>query len=112
MEVIGRSEVELPKCSCTAAVDLSFPVDILDEWRAPGGERENYSLRTRMDYDKKRSEYTKLRSEWSGYRPITFTRMFEPRHNVLSNIRTNVRKYVVTWLEHSREINRRYPDHS
>ena len=31
--------------------------------------------------------------------------MFEQRHNILSNIRTNVRKYVVTWLEHySREV--------
>ena len=38
--------------------------------------------------------------------------MFEPRHNILSNIRTNVRKYVVTWLEHSRESNKLYPDHS
>ena len=26
--------------------------------------------------------------------------------------RTNVRKYVATWLEHSRESNRRYPYHS
>ena len=34
-------------------------------------------------------------------RPITFTRMFEPRHNILSNVRANVRKYVVTRLEHS-----------
>ena len=49
---------------------------------------------------------------WSGYRPITFTRMFEPRHNILSDVRTNFRKYVVTWLEHSRENNRRYPDHT
>ena len=32
--------------------------------------------------------------------------MFEPRHNILSNVRTNVRKYDVTWLEHSRECNR------
>ena len=31
----------------------------------------------------------------SGYRPVTFTRMFEQRHNILSNVRTNVRKYVV-----------------
>ena len=23
---------------------------------------------------------------WSGYRPITFTRMFEPRHNIFSNV--------------------------
>ena len=34
--------------------------------------------------------------------PITFTRMFEPRHKILSNVRTNVRKYVVTWLERLR----------
>ena len=34
----------------------------------------------------------------------------DTRH-VLSNVRTNVRKYVVTWLEHSRESNRRYPNH-
>ena len=27
---------------------------------------------------------------------------FAPRHNILSNVRTNVRKYIVTWLEHSR----------
>ena len=39
----------------------------------------------------------------------TFTRMFEPRHNILSNNRPNVRKYVVTWLEHSRECNRAVP---
>ena len=31
-------------------------------------------------------------------------------HNILSNVHTNVRKYVVTWLKHSRESNRRYPD--
>ena len=42
--------------------------------------------------------------------PITFTRMFEPRHNILSIVRTNVGKYVVAWLKHSRESNRRYPD--
>ena len=29
--------------------------------------------------------------------------MFELRHNILSNVRTNVRKYVVSWLKHSRE---------
>ena len=50
-------------------------------------------------------------SYWCG--PITFTRMLEPRHNILSNhVRTNVRKYLVTWLELSHESNRRYPDHS
>ena len=38
--------------------------------------------------------------------------MFEPRHNILSNVRTNVGKYVVMWLKHSRESNRRYPDDS
>ena len=43
---------------------------------------------------------------------ITFTRIFEPRHNILSNVHTNVRKYVVTRLEHSRESDRRYPAHS
>ena len=47
-----------------------------------------------------------------GVPPITFTWMFEPRHNILPNVCTNVGKYVVTWLEHSRESNRRYPDHS
>ena len=44
--------------------------------------------------------------------PITFTLMFELRHNLFSNVRTNVRKYVVTWLVHLRENNRRYPDNS
>ena len=29
----------------------------------------------------------------SGYRPVTFTRMFETRHSILSNVRTNVRMY-------------------
>ena len=43
-----------------------------------------------------------LQRYWSGYRPITFTRMFEPRHNILSIVRTRAFvKYVVTWLEHS-----------
>ena len=27
-------------------------------------------------------------------------RMFEPRHNILSNVRAAIRKYVVTWLKH------------
>ena len=49
---------------------------------------------------------------WSRYRPLTSTRMFEPRHNIFSNIRTNVRECVVTWLEHSRKNNSRYPVHS
>ena len=40
-------------------------------------------------------------------RPITF--MFEPRHNKLSDVRTNVRTYVVTWFEHSRESDRPVP---
>ena len=44
--------------------------------------------------------------------PINFTRMFEPRHNILPNVHTNVGKYLVTWLEHSRESDRRYTDHS
>ena len=42
---------------------------------------------------------------WSAYRSIIFTRMFEPRHNILSNVRTNVRKYILACLEHSRESN-------
>ena len=46
---------------------------------------------------------------WSWYRPMTFTRMFEPRHNIFSNVRTTVRKYVVSWFEHSRESNRPVP---
>ena len=54
--------------------------------------------------------YTKLGEVRSGYRPVTFTRMFEPRHNILSNVRADNRKYVVTWLKHSRESNRRYPN--
>ena len=48
------------------------------------------------------SNSTCHRFYWSRYRPITFTRMFEPRHNIISN----VRKYIATWLEHSRESNR------
>ena len=42
----------------------------------------------------------------TGNRPITFTRMFEPRHNILSNVRADIRKYVASWLEHPRESNR------
>ena len=38
--------------------------------------------------------------------PITFTRMSKPRHNILSNVRADIRKYVVAWLKHSRECNR------
>ena len=41
--------------------------------------------------------------------PITFTRMFEPRHNILSNVRADIRTYVVSWLKHSRESNRPVP---
>ena len=41
--------------------------------------------------------------------PVTFTRMFEPRHNILPDVRTNVGKYVMSWLEHSRESNRPVP---
>ena len=37
--------------------------------------------------------------------------MFEPRQNILSNVSTNVRKHVVTWVERSRESDRRYPDY-
>ena len=51
----------------------------------------------------KPNEDTKLRQEWSGNRPITFTRMFEPRHNILSNVRADIRMYVVSWLEHLRK---------
>ena len=32
--------------------------------------------------------------------------MFEPRHNILSNVRADIRKYVVSWLKHSRGSNR------
>ena len=35
--------------------------------------------------------------------PYTFTRTFKPRHDVLRNFRTDVRKYVATWLEYSRK---------
>ena len=51
-----------------------------------------------------RPVYTPL--YWSGYRLLLSRWMFEPRHNIISNVRTNVRKYVVTWLERSRESNR------
>ena len=37
------------------------------------------------------------------------TRMFEPRHNILSDVRADIRKYVVSWLKHSRESNRSVP---
>ena len=33
-------------------------------------------------------------------------------HNILSNLRADIGKYVVSWLKHSRENNRRYPDQS
>ena len=46
----------------------------------------------------------RLAPYWSGYRPITFTRMVEPRHNIFPNVRPKFRKYFVTWFEHSREI--------
>ena len=42
----------------------------------------------------------------------TFTRLFETRHIILSNVGTNVRFYVVTWLKDSRESNRHHPDHT
>ena len=32
------------------------------------------------------------------------------KNNILSNVRTNVQKYVVTWLEHSLENNRPVPE--
>ena len=35
--------------------------------------------------------------------------MFEPRHNILSNVRADIGKYVVLWLKHSRESNRAVP---
>ena len=28
-------------------------------------------------------------------------RMFEPRHIILSNVRADIRNYVVSWLKHS-----------
>ena len=37
--------------------------------------------------------------------PITFTQMFEPRHNILPNVRVDIPKYVVSWLEHLLESN-------
>ena len=41
---------------------------------------------------------------------LLFSRwMFEPRHNILSNVRTDIGKNVVSWLEHSRESNRPVP---
>ena len=44
-----------------------------------------------------------LHEYWSAYRPLTFTGMFEPPHNILSNVRTNVRKYVMTRDSSERE---------
>ena len=32
-------------------------------------------------------------------------RICEPRHNILSNVHADIRKYVLWWLEHSRESN-------
>ena len=46
---------------------------------------------------------------WSGYRLLLLRECSSHCHNVLSNVRTNVRKYVVTWLKHSRECNRPVP---
>ena len=43
---------------------------------------------------------TQLRYEWSEYRLLIW--MFEPHHNLLSNVRVDIRKYVVSWLKHSR----------
>ena len=37
------------------------------------------------------------------------TRVFEPRHNILSNVRADIRKLVVSWLKHSRESDRAVP---
>ena len=36
--------------------------------------------------------------------------MLEPRHNILSNVLADIRKYVVSWLKHSRLVISRYPD--
>ena len=41
--------------------------------------------------------------------PIAFTRMFEPRHIILSNVRADIRKNVVSWLKHSLDCNRPVP---
>ena len=41
--------------------------------------------------------------------PITSMRLFEQRHNILSNVRADIRKYVVSWLKHWRERNRPLP---
>ena len=57
--------------------------------RLPVGKMQPESFRWEI---KRNARY------WSEYRPITFTQMCEPRHIILSNVRTNVRKYVVTWL--------------
>ena len=67
-----------------------------------------------LKYNFLRINNLKWKQYWAPLRvvrvpPITFMRMFEPRHNILSNVRTNVRKYVVTWLKHSRESNRPVP---
>ena len=50
--------------------------------------------------------------EYLEYRPITFTRMFELRHNILSNVRADIGKYVVTWLKRSLESDRTLPGHN
>ena len=38
--------------------------------------------------------------KWSGCRLLLSGRMFEPVHNILSNIIADIRKYVVSWLIH------------
>ena len=38
-----------------------------------------------------------------------FTQMFVPRHNILSYVRADIQKYVVTCLKHSDESNRPIP---
>ena len=38
--------------------------------------------------------------------PITFKQTFEPSHDILSNVRADIRKYVVSWLKPLRESNR------
>ena len=40
---------------------------------------------------------------------LLLSREYSSHDNILSNVRTNVRKYAVTWLKHSRESNRPLP---
>ena len=54
-------------------------------------------------YDVRNSEFhkRKLRWEWSWYRLLLSGRMLEPRHNILSNVRADIRENVASWLKHS-----------